>query len=124
VFYGVGADQLHRYHDHGFALFKLGEQALVPLADFSLTGKKRGTLRTAVNRAQREGLEFAVIEPPFAQPIWEELAAISADWLRGRTAEKGFSLGRFERSYLESAPVAVIRQGERILAFASLMPDY
>lgn len=43
VFYEVGESNLHLYHDHGFALFKLGEQALVPLADFSLRGRNATT---------------------------------------------------------------------------------
>jgi phosphatidylglycerol lysyltransferase len=124
VFYEVSETNLHLYHDHGFALFKLGEQALVPLADFSLRGKKRDDLRAAVNRAARENLEFAVLEPPFDGPFWQELETVSNAWLGGKTAEKGFSLGRFDRAYLARAPIATLRHQGRLVAFASLMPDY
>lgn len=124
VFYEVSEANLHLYHDHGFGLFKLGEQALVPLRDFSLSGKKNGNLRAAVNRAQREGMEVTILQPPFAEECWEQLAEISRDWLHGRTAEKGFSLGRFHRRYLESAPIAAVLRGPQMMAFASLMPDY
>lgn len=124
VFYEVGEGNLHLYHDHGFALFKLGEQALVPLADFSLRGKKRDDLRGAANRAVREGLVFSVVEPPFEAQLWSELHAVSDQWLGGKTAEKGYSLGHFDRAYLSRAPVAVVRRQDRVVAFASLMPDY
>ncbi|MGB5147279.1 MAG: bifunctional lysylphosphatidylglycerol flippase/synthetase MprF [Porticoccaceae bacterium] len=124
VFYEVSETNLHLYHDHGFGLFKLGEQALVPLADFSLRGKKRDDLRTAVNRAAREGLEFSMLEHPLPEVTWAELQGISEQWLGKKTAEKGFSLGRFERPYLSQAPIAVVRRAGAIVAFASLMPDY
>lgn len=124
VFYEVSETNLHLYHDHGFGLFKLGEQALVPLADFSLRGKKRDDLRSAVNRAAREGLEFCMLEHPLPEAIWAELQGISAQWLGKKTAEKGFSLGRFERAYLSQTPIAVVRRAGAIVAFASLMPDY
>ncbi len=124
VFYEVSEANLHLYHDHGFGLFKLGEQALVPVADFSLAGKKRDDLRSAVNRAGREGLEFGVLLQPLADAVWDELRTVSDQWLGTRTAEKGFSLGRFDRHYLSQAPIAVVRQGDVMVAFASLMPDY
>jgi phosphatidylglycerol lysyltransferase len=124
VFYEVSEANLHLYHDHGFGLFKLGEQALVPLADFSLRGKKRDDLRSAVNRAAREGLEFSMLEHPLPEATWTELHDISTQWLGKKTAEKGFSLGRFERGYLSRAPLAVVRREGAIVAFASLMPDY
>ena len=124
VFYEVSEANLHLYHDHGFGLFKLGEQALVPVADFSLRGKKRDDLRSAVNRALREGLGFAMLDHPLPEATWAELRVVSDQWLGTKTAEKGFSLGRFDRHYLSQAPIAVVRRGESIVAFASLMPDY
>ncbi len=124
VFYEVSETNLHLYHDHGFGLFKLGEQALIPLQQFTLRGKKRDDLRSAINRAEREGLDFAVLDHPLPEATWTELRTISDQWLGMKTAEKGFSLGRFDRPYLSRAPIAVVRQGETIVAFASLMPDY
>jgi phosphatidylglycerol lysyltransferase len=64
------------------------------------------------------------VEPPFEEPFWQELEAVSNAWLGGKTAEKGFSLGRFDRTYLARAPIATLRQQDRLVAFASLMPDY
>ena len=34
--------------------------------------------------------------------------------------EKGFSLGRFDRDYMRNFPIAVVRVGERIVAFANV----
>src|SRR5690349_9094657 len=40
-------------------------------------------------------------------------------------AEKSFSLGRFDAAYLDLTPLAIVREGGRIVAFANLLtsPD-
>jgi phosphatidylglycerol lysyltransferase len=77
VFYQVSEDNLSLYHDNGFDLLKLGEKALVPLAQFTTTGKRNENLRWALNRAKREGLEFQVLEQPLSEDDWAQLQAIS-----------------------------------------------
>jgi phosphatidylglycerol lysyltransferase len=125
VFYQVDEDHVHHYHDAGFALLKLGERAFVPLADLSLRGKAGAELRAALNRGARLGQDVQLVQPPFDHTLWSELNAVSRAWLEDkRHAEKGFSLGPFERDYLEWAPIAVVRQSGQVVAFASLMPSY
>ena len=125
VFYQVDEDHIHHYHDAGFALLKLGERAFVPLADLSLRGKAGAELRTALNRGARLGLDVQLIDPPFEEAVWAELAVVSRAGLDDkRHAENVFSLGPFERHYLEWAPIAIVRQNGRAVAFASLMPSY
>ena len=125
VFYEVAHEHLHLYHDAGFALFKTGEMGLVSLADFTLAGRRNQSLRTAVNRAVREGLTAERLEPPLDDATWATLEHISDAWLAERGGgEKGFSLGSLDRGYLSWSPVFVVRQGERTLAFANLTPSY
>jgi len=125
VFYEVAHEHLHLYHDAGFALFKAGEMGLVAAADFTLTGRRNQTLRTGVNRAIRDGLSAERLEPPWDDVTWAALKAVSDAWLQERGGgEKGFSLGAFDQGYLARAPLYVVRQGSRIIAFASLTPSY
>jgi phosphatidylglycerol lysyltransferase len=124
-FYEVSETHMHRYHDAGFALFKLGETAMVRLDSFTLGGKRGESLRHSINRAKRGGTQFELLEQPLDPALWTELRAISAAWLQGRgAAEKGFSLGNYNEAYLARSPIAVIRLNAQIVAFANLMPDY
>jgi phosphatidylglycerol lysyltransferase len=51
------------------------------------------------------------------------LRAVSDDWLHAKaSAEKGFSLGFFDESYLVRFPVGVIERHGRIEAFANIWP--
>jgi lysylphosphatidylglycerol synthetase-like protein (DUF2156 family) len=134
VFYSVGEGLLADLATMGLAMRKVGETAVVDVAAFTLEGKSRQNLRTAINRAEREGASFAVLPPGSASALAEELKAVSDAWLDDHNGdEKSFSLGRFDPAYLDLTPLAVVRQtvetaeGEpvgpsRIVAFANLLP--
>ncbi len=121
IFYSVSAAQVPLWIDMGLALIKMGEEAVVPLRSFSLEGPERKRLRTTHNRALRDGLRFEVLDPPFAPALMAELQLISDAWLAAKTGgEKGFSVGTFDPEVLSRAPIAVVRQDGRVVAFASL----
>ncbi|MEO7148965.1 MAG: bifunctional lysylphosphatidylglycerol flippase/synthetase MprF [Rhodanobacteraceae bacterium] len=125
LFYEVLEPDLHRFHDLGFDLFKLGELATVPLAEFSLSGKRWEDLRAAVNRAERERLVFEIVEPPFDTALLDDLVGVSEAWLADRgAAEKGFSLGRYDAEYFSWSPLALVRREHELIAFANLQPPY
>ncbi len=124
VFYQVSDDMLPYLHGHGFAFFKLGEEAFVDLRDFSLAGNKMKGLRALKNKFNREKYIFELLEPPFSTVLLEELRGISDQWLQGRK-EKGFSLGFFDEKYLNKAPIAIVRdENEQIQGFLSIMYVY
>lgn len=121
VFYEVGREGLPIYLDLGLTLFKIGEEATVPLKGFSLEGKSRKGFRKTCNRMEREGYSFQVIEAPDVPALLPRLKEISDAWLREKhTREKRFSLGRFDPRYLSHFPVAVIRREDEIPAFCNL----
>ncbi len=123
VFYSVSESLLGDLATLGLAVRKVGETAVVPVARFSLEGKAKQNLRTAVNRAEREGASFTVLPPGSASPIADALLDVSDDWLAMHNgSEKAFSLGRFDPAYLDLTPLALVRDGDRIVAFANLLP--
>jgi phosphatidylglycerol lysyltransferase len=121
VFYQVTQAHLPVYIDAGLSFLKLGEEAVIPLADFSLEGKAYKGLRANYNRAVREGVEFAVLEPDEVPAALPRLREVSDSWLAEKgSREKGFSLGYFDEAYLRRCAVAVARAEGRIAAFANL----
>lgn len=121
AFYEVAASELPVYLDLGLVLRKLGEEARIPLAEFTLEGKKHAKLRQARSRMLREGCRFEVIPAAEVAPHLDALAAVSESWLAHKnTREKRFSLGCFDRDYLARMPIATIRRGDAIVAFANL----
>ncbi|MFI4975958.1 MAG: GNAT family N-acetyltransferase [Caulobacterales bacterium] len=120
-FYGLGADDLPDLVELGFALQKIGESAAVPLDSFSLEGRRRGNLRRSWRKTGEEGAAFEVIAAHDACSVMGELKRVSDAWLAHHAGdEKTFSLGHFDPAYVAEFPVAVVRSGGRVVAFATL----
>lgn len=123
VFYEVAEEGLARYVEMGLSLAKLGEAARVPLRSFTLEGSARAELRQALRRAERDEATFEMLPQEAVGAVLPELEVVSRAWLEEKGAsEKGFSLGFFQPEYLARLPVAVVRRGGRIVAFANLWP--
>jgi phosphatidylglycerol lysyltransferase len=121
VFYEVGKESLHLYLDLGLTVLRLGEEARVPLGEFSLEGHERKWLRHVDRKLGNEGCTFEVLPRQAVSEHVVELAGISEAWLTGKsTREKGFSLGFFAPDYLANFPLAIVRHGGRIVAFANV----
>lgn len=123
AFYQVSAERLPLYVDLGLAAMKLGEEARVPLEQFSLDGATRADLRQTHRRALRDGASFEVIEGEQVAQLMPQLMRISNDWLDEKaTAEKRFSVGAFSPAYISQFPVALVRCEGHPVAFANLWP--
>jgi phosphatidylglycerol lysyltransferase len=122
AFYQVRAESLPLYLDAGLKILKLGEEAIVPLADFTLQGGRWSGLRYALKRGERESLAIEMLAPEEAGRRLAVLTRISDAWLAVRRAkEKSFSVAAFERSFIAAQSVALLTQGGEPVAFVSLM---
>jgi phosphatidylglycerol lysyltransferase len=121
VFYQVTPQRLPLYIDLGLTLSKLGEEARVELTSFGLEGPARADLRQAQRRAIRDGASFEMLPRTQVNQLLPQLRAVSDAWLEEKnTAEKRFSLGFFEESYVAHFDVGVVRSKGAIVAFANL----
>ena len=124
IFYEVGRDFTLILHDYGYDFMKFGENAFLELETFNLAGRKKSSLRNILNRFEKDGYEFRIEQPPYDKETLDRLEVISDKWLKGRE-EKGFTMGFFDRDYLNNSNLALVydQEGE-ITAFTSLMPNY
>ncbi|HVY81073.1 MAG TPA: bifunctional lysylphosphatidylglycerol flippase/synthetase MprF [Steroidobacteraceae bacterium] len=123
VFYQASGDRLPLYVDLGLAALKIGEEARVPLQQFSLEGPARADLRQAHRRAERSGASFEILPLEKVEALLPHLARISDAWLAEKsTAEKRFSVGAFSEDYIKQFPIALVRSEGTPSAFANLWP--
>jgi len=121
LLYQIGMETMPLAIDLGLRLVKYGEEARVPLSDFSLERPDMKSLRYAERRAMREGASFAIIPAADLPPLLPELRALSESWLRAKGhSEKAFSVGRFDPAYLSRFDCAVVRHEGSIVAFANI----
>ncbi|HEX6785627.1 MAG TPA: phosphatidylglycerol lysyltransferase domain-containing protein, partial [Acidimicrobiales bacterium] len=110
----------------GFKTVKIGEEAVIDLADFDLRDAHWKSLRSALRRVQRSGLEVVELSPPIDDATLAELRQVSDAWLAvDGHRERSFTLGQFDDDYLRSCPVlAVAGTDGGIAAFTNLVPSY
>ncbi len=77
VFYEVGPTHLHKYSDYGLTFVKLGEEAKVDLAAFTLDGAAGAKYRQAVRRLEKDGATFRVVPATEVPALMPELRAVS-----------------------------------------------
>ncbi|MEJ0039051.1 MAG: bifunctional lysylphosphatidylglycerol flippase/synthetase MprF [Gammaproteobacteria bacterium] len=124
VFYQARGERLPLYVDLGLAALKIGEEARVPLQDFSLEGPARAALRSDHRRAARGGASFEIVMPDQVPALLPALRKISDAWLADKsTAEKRFSVGAFTEKYIRNFPIALVRTEGTPSAFANLWPS-
>ncbi|MFT8962013.1 MAG: bifunctional lysylphosphatidylglycerol flippase/synthetase MprF [Lacticaseibacillus paracasei] len=122
VFYEINENLTMKLHEFGFDFMKFGEEGYVDVTTFTLAGTKRKGERALMHKFEREGYSVELLKPPFDDALLDDLQTVSDSWLDGRS-EKGFSLGFFDRHYLNQAPIAVVRAPDgKIVAFATDMP--
>jgi phosphatidylglycerol lysyltransferase len=120
MFYGISAAAARMCSHLGLAVRKIGEEAVVRLDGF---GEDRldPELRAELAPFGPGGFEFDVLDPVDVAPLAPRLKAVAEEWLAARgEKERAFAAGAFSPELLHDSRVAVVRAGERIVAFAVL----
>lgn len=126
AFHQTLPDFLELYQNCGLRKLKIGDDAIVDLAKFSLEGKERKEFRNIVNKMEKSGVRVTMYEPPVPEEIIKQIKEVSDEWLEipGRR-ERRFTLGLFEPNYVRSTPVFVAAEREgKIFAFVNIIPSY
>jgi phosphatidylglycerol lysyltransferase len=110
------------YIDLGLTFVKIGEEARIRLMGLPLSGNGSGTLREILEQGEANGYAFEVIPRESTLEVLPELKCISDAWLsRTHAQERHFSVGRFDPSFLQEFPIAILRRKGRIHAFSNLL---
>lgn len=124
--YSATPDLLPDLIDLGFRMEKIGENAILDLPGFSLSGNKREVIRRARRKlAERSGATFQLAEPPHSDRLMARLKPVSDAWLHANGGrEKSFSLGRFEKKFLDRCPIGIVEIHGQAVAFGSLLTTH
>jgi phosphatidylglycerol lysyltransferase len=127
VFCHVRAELLPLYQCLGLQALKIGEEAIVDPATFTLAGGPMHTVRAKMRHAEKAGLQTRFYRglPPDPH-VRTQLEQISKDWLTTKGGyELGFSLGRFaELDDPSITTVVALDQQEQAQAFLTFVPVF
>ena len=125
AFHQVGPEHLATYREADLDALKVGEDAIVDLTTWTMSGHAMKPFRAVVNRLAREGYTICHHDPPLPNALLAELREVSDAWLTlpGRR-ERGFTLGQWDDAYVRRSPVFTLSSSDgRIVAFINLIRD-
>ncbi|WP_223848823.1 MULTISPECIES: bifunctional lysylphosphatidylglycerol flippase/synthetase MprF [Microbacterium] len=125
VFYSVHDETAGALDAVGWSRMPVGTEAVLATAGFSVAGKRRQDLRTAVNRAAREGVEAVWTRyVDLDEPTRAQVEEICAVWAHGRALpEMGFTLGGLDELRDRDVRLMLARAADgRVHAVTSWLP--
>jgi phosphatidylglycerol lysyltransferase len=102
----------------GLSALRIAREAWLDPQNFSTQTPARATLRRKLRHAANAGVCVASYTPNQCLD-WAALDPIAADWADLHHGERGFSIGRYTRSYVQAQRVFIAWQGDRPLAFVT-----
>ncbi|HEX6818737.1 MAG TPA: phosphatidylglycerol lysyltransferase domain-containing protein [Ktedonobacterales bacterium] len=112
----------------GMHAFKIGEDAIVDLARFTLQGKIGAPVRHSLARARRGGLRVQIFQGvALPDPIFASMRRISTAWLHKQkaTIQFGYSMGRFPYDWTSELLTAVaLGPDDEVQAYVTWTPLY
>jgi lysylphosphatidylglycerol synthetase-like protein (DUF2156 family) len=95
AWYAVGDDFVAASASHGWSALQIGEDTVIALAGLEFKGRTWQDVRTARNRAAKEGITMQVLHLHETSPdLLEQVREISEAWLEEKPLpEMGFTLG-------------------------------
>ncbi|MCX6551447.1 MAG: phosphatidylglycerol lysyltransferase domain-containing protein [Acidobacteria bacterium] len=127
VFYEASTRYLDEYQRNGLKWFKMGEEAVLALPTWSMSGGAVAKVRQFVNKVRREAPDLRVIEYRRRAPnleIDDQLEDISSEWLAGKKGgEMGFNLGVFSVEQLADKRTMIAQRADgTVEAFVTWLP--
>ncbi|MDR3514415.1 MAG: bifunctional lysylphosphatidylglycerol flippase/synthetase MprF [Azospirillaceae bacterium] len=118
----VSAAVLPLYLDVGMTLLKMGDEARIPLGDFSLDHPDRADLRARVEQCRALGYRAAIVPQSLVGTLIPQLLDLASTWrqITGHR-DKAFTAGPPVAAYLTEFDLAVIYQDQRVVGFANLL---
>ncbi|MEV8181443.1 MULTISPECIES: DUF2156 domain-containing protein [Micrococcaceae] len=126
-FYSVPESVKDATSDLGWGSVQVAQETILDLETLSFTGKKFQDIRTALNKAAKEGIQTQWVSYPEAPlAIADQIHAISEEWVADKKMpEMGFTLGGLdELNDPEVRCLLAVDDQHTIHAIASWLPVY
>jgi phosphatidylglycerol lysyltransferase len=126
IYYRVPEESLELYHKLRKRDLFLGQEAIVDLTKFSLSGADKKSLRNAINKTREQGYKATVYTPPIKDGILQKIKSVSDEWLIDmERKEIIFSQGMFIWDEIKKQTIITVENAEeKIIAFLNIIPDY
>ncbi|MFT4094368.1 MAG: phosphatidylglycerol lysyltransferase domain-containing protein [Niabella sp.] len=126
IYYRVDENSLHWFSALKKQKIFIGQEAILDISVFALTGRDKKSLRNGLNSLEKKNYTTVLIKAPHSDVFINELKAVSDEWLAEFDREEMvFSQGMFLEDEIKQQDVIVTKDElGKVKAFLNIMPDY
>jgi phosphatidylglycerol lysyltransferase len=125
-YYRVDKNDLELFSELKKKALLIGQEAIIDLTTFTLSGGDKKAIRNAVINIQQKGFKVKIYRPPVKDGLLQRLKTVSDEWLEATGYEEMiFSQGCFDANELKQQTIITLENSdEKVIAFANIIPDY
>ncbi|MFD1165321.1 flippase-like domain-containing protein [Sphingobacterium daejeonense] len=126
IYFRVSEDSLLNFQGLKKKKLLIGQEVVLDVQQFNLSGKSRKSLRNGLNYLDKNGYKSVIHYGPQTKEFLVKLKSVSDEWLlENNRKEVVFSQGQFDISALRSLDIITIEDAAgQIVAFLNVIPDY
>ncbi|PUZ24764.1 ABC transporter permease [Chitinophaga parva] len=126
AFYRVDEDSTYYFNQLKKKKLLIGQEAILDLNTFTLTGKDKKSLRNGLNSLAAKGFVTTIHRAPQKSGLLQALRQVSDEWLaQYDVKELTFSQGLFDAAVLRQQDIITVTDNEgQVVAFLNIIPDY
>ncbi|MFY0253617.1 phosphatidylglycerol lysyltransferase domain-containing protein [Chitinophaga sp. 30R24] len=126
AFYRVDEDSTYYFSHLKKKKMLIGQEAIMDIRHFTLSGKDKKSLRNGLNSLANKGYVTTFHAAPQTPAILKALREVSDEWLHQyEVKELTFSQGSFDEATLREQDVITVSDANgQIVAFLNIIPDY
>ena len=124
----------YRVPEHSLGVYKklrkkslfLGQEGIVDVQTFSLSGGRKKSMRNALSKVVDRGYHIKIHFAPIKDGVLQKIKAVSDEWLMETGREEIlFSQGMFCWEELKDQTIFTVENEEdKVVAFLNIIPDY
>lgn len=126
AFYRVDEDSVYYFNGLKKKKLLIGQEAIMDIRTFTLSGKDKKSLRNALNSLAAKGFTTKLYRAPLPAALVQELREVSDEWLEQyEVREMTFSQGLFDPAVIREQDVITVSNADgQVAAFLNIIPDY
>jgi phosphatidylglycerol lysyltransferase len=126
AFYRVDEESTYYFSHLKKKKMLIGQEAIMDIRDFSLSGKDKKSLRNGLNSLANKGYATAFHPAPQTPAMLHALKEVSDEWLHQyEVKELTFSQGLFDAEVIRAQDVITVTDAAgQVVAFLNIIPDY
>lgn len=125
IFIAVNSDMVHIIQEFGLSVIKCGEEAVLNLSDYTLTGGTRAILRRSVNKGDKSGVTLQEYCPQKKRDLKleSEIVELSQKWYEDKERQINFAVGSIDFEHPFDRRFFITRDADgTLLIFLSFLP--